>query len=412
MQPRTRGPGGTARAGKPSARPHSAQDVSISGNAGIPGRRAVLWGAAICLVVGGKARAIAPASLPPPPLATVRARLERLLGERIDQARLTRADGYVYAIDVGLLALATALAGDRDRYERLVTRARRELIIDHPPGLDGTAVAWRRRARGGPPDASGTTEALQLAQALLVGGDRFALPQDARLARALLAGYLEHAAVDSGVWIIRNYFNFETRTFATNSFLIDYGPDLLLHVARRTGDADLREAAARSARLVRAAQRQNGLIDTLVQPEIKTLFPFAIFSPNDVIVLQQACLVAEQVVSAAPEVARATLSFVKKRAPLLYASYVGSTGQPYGQERADAGTLAAVMRLAVALDDRDVIEVIRPQLAAHAETLTEQHATFELHVAAQTLLGLESVERWERKEPRPLATAVESSGGR
>ncbi len=43
------------------------------------------------------------------------------------------------------------------------------------------------------------------------------------------------------------------------------------------------------------------------------------------------------------------------------------------------------------LRDREVIEKIRPELVAHALTLAEQSETFDIHVAAQTLLGLQTL---------------------
>ena len=224
----------------------------------------------------------APASVTPSQLSAARDALDRQVGRAIERGQLVRADGYAYAIDVGLLALAAALGRDRDRYERLATLAERAFVIERAAGHDAAVVVWRRRLNDQhqpPPDASGTTEALQLAHALLVGAEVFARGADAALALRLLDGYVKHAGVDHGIWIIRNYYNLRTRTYATNSYLIDYAPDLLLYASGKRGDHPLHDTAHRSARLIRQAQRANGLIDSLVQPEIKTLFPFAISRP-------------------------------------------------------------------------------------------------------------------------------------
>jgi hypothetical protein len=96
------------------------------------------------------------------------------------------------------------------------------------------------------------------------------------------------------------------------------------------------------------------------------------------------------------------LAFARPRLGDLRAAYLGSTGLAYGDERADAGTLSAVARLAVKLRDHEVADRIGPLLALHAMTLATQPHTFDLHVAAQTLLGLYTLERWQRQKP-PLA---------
>jgi hypothetical protein len=348
-------------------------------------------------------------TVPAPTIADARRVLEQRLNQVVDEDRLVRRDGYVYAIDVGLLALANALGRDRGRYVRLVDLARRDLVVDRAAGLDAAAVTWRRRPGGREaPDASGTTEALALAQALLVGAETFARPADAALALALLDGYGKHAAVDNGTWIVRNYYNFATRTFATNSYLIDYGPDLLLHAARtRPGLEGLRTTARRSVALIRAAQRPNGLIDTLVQPELKTLFSFVIFSPNDVIQIEHSALVAELAAGTAPDVARRLLDFIRPRLADLHAAYFGRSGEPQGPALATAGPLAAIARLAVKVGDRDLLARIRAPLAAHAYTIGTDAGVFDLHAAAQTLLSLRYLELCDGGKTIPLTVAAD-----
>ena len=118
---------------------------------------------------------------------------------------------------------------------------------------------------------------------------------------------------------------------------------------------------------------------------------------------------AEQVAVIAPDVARAALGFARHRLDDLRADYVGSTGAPYSPTRADAGTWSALARLAVKLRDREVIEKIRPELVAHALTLAEQSDTFDIHVAAQTLLGLQTLQQWDRGGTVPRAAEAARS---
>jgi hypothetical protein len=365
---------------------------------------ALLLGGGLALAgVERPAPAEAPAVADPArALAAIDDRLDGL----IDADDLLRRDGCLYAVDVGLLILGEALGGDRSRYQRLTDLARRELVVEKPAGLDLPAVVWRRRP-GQAPDASGTTEALALAEALLVGAARFARPADAALAGRLLQGYVAHAAVDNGTWIVRNYYNFGTRTFATNSFLVDYGPDLLVYAAARwPDDKRLRPTAERSVALVRAAQRPNGLIDAIVQPELKTLFSFVIHSPNDVVELEHTVLVAHAAAAVAPEVGRRVLDFVRPRLADLRTTYVGTSGVPHGPRKATAGTFAALARLAAKLGDRPLLASLRAPLAAHATTLARDDGAFDLHAAAETALGLHTLILAEQNRTLPLAIAA------
>ena len=104
-------------------------------------------------------------------------------------------------------------------------------------------VPWRYK-QGEAPDASGTTEALRVAKGLwLRAAHVFNSTADADLARIVLGGYGAHAIVDQGIWMVRNYFVFQTRAFASNSFLVDYDPDLIREIADTTHNADLSKLA-------------------------------------------------------------------------------------------------------------------------------------------------------------------------
>jgi hypothetical protein len=344
---------------------------------------------------------------PPPGPASARAAIEARLLPLIDRGALVRADGYLYAIDVGLLAKVTARTRDRTRYLHLIDLARRELVVERPAGLPAPAVAWRRQGGSStPPDASGTTEALVLAEALFMGADAFDRPGDAALALALLDGYVAHAAIDNGRWLVRNYYNFETRTFATNSYLVDHGPDLLRQAhARRPDRKVFATVAARSLALLREAQRPNGLIDAVLQPELRTLFSFDVFSPNDVIELEQTALVAAAAAHMAPDVGRRVLDFARARIADLHATYLGRSGAPEGKRLATAGTWAALACLAAALDDRAMLDQIRAPLAAHGFTLGTDARAFDVHAAAETLLGLGCLDAIPPgRAPAPIAT--------
>ncbi len=307
--------------------------------------------AAALLTAWFLARRVAPLDLDA--LRETRAALEARAGGWVSAGGPRRADGFVYAVDVAHLMEHAAWVGDADLYLRLHDLVARRLVLDDPddPFTRGF-VPWR--VGDAPPDASGTTEALRVARALWRGGERFDRPADRALASVILTGYARHAFVDQGIWHVRNYFNLGTRAFANDSYLVDYDADFVAEVAAATGDAALADVAARSVALVRASVSPSGLVHTLLQPDLRTVYPdveLSGFSPNDLIQLNNACIVAETVARSAPEVAAATLAFADARLPDVKRWYYGRTGEAASDREADLVVHACFARLALALGD-------------------------------------------------------------
>jgi hypothetical protein len=286
-------------------------------------------------------------------LTQVRSELLMELESLWNKSGMRRSDGYIYAVDVGHLLIHSALVGDRPLYEKVKGATLETLIVDRrdDPYTQGF-VGWRVRP-GRPLDASGTTEALRIARGLWNGSQRFELPNDRALALKILDGYRRHAYMDQGVWLVRNYFNFETRSFANDSFLVDYDPDLIREVAKATGDAELKELAERSYAAVLSALSPAGLFHTLIQPDLRTIMPDApitVFSPNDVIQVNNACTVAETVTEGDHDTAVRFLDFVAGEGRRLKRSYYGRTGDEVDTTRADSTAWSCLVRLAAHLN--------------------------------------------------------------
>ncbi|MCB9527913.1 MAG: hypothetical protein H6701_05855 [Myxococcales bacterium] len=300
---------------------------------------------------------------------------------------LRRADGCAYTVDLGHLLLHAARAGDRALYDAVAPGVR-ALVRDDPsdPYTRGF-VPWRRCVDR-PDDASGTTEALRVAKALWTGAARFALPDDRALALRVLDGYGRHAAVEYGVWMVRNYFAFETRAFANDSYLVDYDPDFVAAVARETGDPALAALADRSARLVEQATAPSGLIHTLVQPDVATLLPEApipVFSPNDVIQVNNACTVAEVSVATAPRAARGVYVFARRQGRDLRRAYLGRSGVAVDETRAEVTAWSCLARLAAALGEADRVT---PRAVRHWRWLANDPDA-DPYAVADALLALD-----------------------
>lgn len=326
-------------------------------------------------------------------LAGVRAQLETLVHERIAAEALARADGYVYTIDLSQLLIYAAQAGDAPLYDMLRDFAVTHLIVDQPsdPYTAGF-VGWRVRP-GEPLDASGTTEALRVAEGLWRGADRFDRPDDRALARRILHGYARHEAEEQGIWLIRNYFNFGTRAFATNTYLIDYHPDF---VALAAGDdAALQQVAQQSYELVRGGVSPAGLLYDLIQPEIKTLIPdldIVAFSPNDIIQLSNSCAVAETVVRGDRATAERTLDFALARVDDLRKYYLGRTGEPASDQHAGNPEWTCLLRLAATLNRVDAVNRLTEPALAEWERMLQSPDALSLYEIGQTLLTLQSLQ--------------------
>lgn len=311
-------------------------------------------------------------------IATLRDQVRALVRGWVDAGRLVRPDGFVYAVDVAQLMACMVGASDDEGYLRLRDQAVTHFVVDDPSDpLTRGFVLWRHQpgALGAKPDASGTTEALRTARALWLGAERFNRPADRELALVILAGYARHAAVDQGVWMIRNYFGFGSRSFATNSFLVDYDPDFVADVARYTGDANHRQLAEQSQALVRGASTPAGLLYDLVQPELKTMYPLlesvVVFSPNDVVQLSNAATVANTVARGAPDTARKVLTFAidqlgtagaKDGALRMY--HYGRTGEAVNDHAPGINDWSGLVRLAANLGDRPAAGALLPKAVA------------------------------------------------
>ncbi|HEX7010133.1 MAG TPA: hypothetical protein VF184_09130 [Phycisphaeraceae bacterium] len=318
-----------------------------------------------------------------------------------DPSTLARPDGYLYAIDLSQLALYATQHRDAALYEALQQLLVEHFLLDDPddPFTRGF-IAWRWRP-GAPLEASGTTEMLRTAEALWHASDAFHRPQDRQLAQTILQGYARHQAVDQGVWLIRNYFNLDTRAFATNSYLIDYDPDFLMQAAQATGDAQLLHAAQQSARMVQRARTPAGLLHQIIQPELLTLMPVpgSVFSANNVESLANAAAVAQRSAHSCPQTARSVLQFALARLPHLHAFYDAATGEPADQALAGIQTLAPLVCLAIKLDDAQALAQLRPAFLQEAQALaaSPEPAGKRLYLISEALLALEALHRWEKE---------------
>ncbi|MEO1236157.1 MAG: hypothetical protein AAFX76_05145 [Planctomycetota bacterium] len=333
---------------------------------------------------------------------------------------LARDDGYVYAVDVTQLATYAARAGDRELFDPL-----RRLILDHllvarthgDPAHG--VIAWRYHpdpsegtaAR----DASGTTEALRAAEALWAGVQAFGLDEDRDTIALVLDAYARHAAYDNGVWMIRNYFNLhpDVYDYATNSFLVDYDPDLLTAVieAGLNGREDWAEVVEKSAALIRAARTPAGLLHQMIRPEVGTIMPHlaadGLYSLDGIEQLSNVLTVAERCTTTNPDVSRGVLVFARDRMPQLRLYYDARTGDRYrppGGEDTWAGveTWGPLLRLAVKLGDERTEREATRRVMHLASGFPDYNGDDRMYLLGEALLALEyAIDAQSQRNPAP-----------
>lgn len=377
----------------------------------LPTRRRLLELAAVTGLGAFSLSRLRPSPAPRPPaslqsLAPELREMEASLAGRalgwLTAGQLVREDGWLYAIDVGLLAIYFAQAGDAGRFQTVRDFAVENLVVNTPddPQLH-RLVQWRIKPGSAERDATGTTETLRLAKALWIGAERYDRPGDADLAVQILHGYGRHEAVDQGVWLIRNYFSLNTRGYASNSFLVDYDPDFVRLVADARGDAYLRRIADNSYGVVRQAVTPCGLIYDLVQPELETLVPeldLAFFSPNDVCGLANCATVALTVTRGLAGIAGGVLDFAATRLTGLRKYYYGRTGEPVNDKAAASYEYATLVRLAAQLGATGTLATLAEKALLHWR-LTARYATPQsAYTVSEILLA--------------IRTALESVGGK
>jgi hypothetical protein len=293
-------------------------------------------------------------------------------------------------------------------------------------------VLWRTQP-GAKPDASGTTEALRIAKGLWIGAKVFGRPEDRVLATTIIDGYGRHQNIDQGLWLIRNYFHFYSRAFASNSFIIDYDPDFLRDAAESCRDnnsdggkfyRDFTALADHSYEVLRASVAPCGLIYDLLQPELKTMYyglDVAYFSPNDIIQLNNTCATAATVARGDPGVADEVMTFIAdrmgaQRSPAtraarstpatkpspapndgparLFAHYYGRTGESVNTQGIGATEYCAIVRLAALRPDDTALYVMGRciELAMPYWEYNVSHAdSLDAWTASEMLLGLQTV---------------------
>ncbi|MCB9544240.1 MAG: hypothetical protein H6703_17565, partial [Myxococcales bacterium] len=117
--------------------------------------------------------------------------------------------------------------------------------------------------------------------------------------------------------------------------------------------------------------------------------PIPVFSPNDVIQVNNACTVAELSVHTAPAAARGVLTFARAQGRDLRRAYLGRSGIAVDQTRAEVTAWSCLARLATALggDDRVVTRAARHWRWLADDPRADPYAVADALLAIDAVLG-------------------------
>lgn len=339
--------------------------------------------------------------------ANLRRDLESAVRLRSESGIPVRHSGEAYAVDAALFLLYAVESGNRTLFDALLPPFKKAFFVPFGTGArKSITVGWKRRGQE-PPDASGTTETMLSAKALWLAGVLWKNESLREESLSLIRGYLAHESGKEKSWQIRNYYNYGTRAFATNSYALGYFPDFLFEVARSGLLPEASEAAARSLRFLRNASLPNGLFSSSFDPELRTLFPEAEFSfhfsPDFRIKPGDSAFIALEMAESDPSIPRRTLALLEVFWPSIpdvaYGFLSLELSMIERRPQISTGHLAAVYRLALRFDQafaREIWPVLNERAAVLLSRIEGDAWTWD---AVNVLLALAEEERSGEKPP-------------
>ena len=345
-----------------------------------------------------------------PSILRLRSSLSKEVKDKVTSGQITRDDGFCYTGDIVGISQFAAMRGDLQLYKRLRDLMVNAAIIDDPEeDYTNGFVSWRFKPVAGGVDkssiqASSAGEALSLAKALMLGSESFKqYKADYDRAVEVLRGYANHQteekAFGKSIWLIRRYYNLQTKNWANTSYLIDYDPDFFLTVSKVIEDKRFEIISHRSAALINSAVSPTGLLKPLVMPELASLVGTlsGVFAPDNIEALSNSAQGAERSVETNKELARNILNFAVKRVDNLHLYYNVRTGERTIISPAGVETIAPLYRLAVKLKDKRAEEKLLPLLLDSSGGLSQFPYEDRLKYAGEALLALEYAVRYHSK---------------
>lgn len=276
-------------------------------------------------VLLGGCTSSAPDTTPPPEkLEDLISSYESRLVNDLREGLPFRDDGFAYAVDLGNTMTTAVALDNRELFDRAYGLIREHFLrTDAEDPRARYTILWRYKPNT-VPDASGSKETGVLADALWEAYERWGDREHREVATKVLDAYLEH-----GYWeterrfVVKNYYNYGTRTLSENTWVLNQMPHTIRKIACGTRDTSLFRHARGMARFAEAAYLKKGFSREMYDVGIETVFGGSdgYYSPNGLIKLQSSLEIARALLPFNATPAREMVEFLGEKYPDVYSSY-------------------------------------------------------------------------------------------
>jgi len=194
----------------------------------------------------------------------------------------SRPNGFCYAIDLAEIMQTGAEIGDSSMFRSAYEILKKHYII-RDSWID-SSILWRYKPEV-EPDASGTAETIHCAHAIFLAYKKWKKEEYKRVSYSLAKAYLKHGyMIDSNRFIVKNYFNYQTRTLSENTYLINQRPDYLYEIGLENNDSEMLNKAKLMYNAIIGGYVGNGFFYSIYDVGVLTVDPASsgYFSPNSV----------------------------------------------------------------------------------------------------------------------------------
>ncbi len=262
--------------------------------------------------------------------------------QRLNSGLPFRKDGFCYAIDLAEIMQTGVEIGDSIMFNRAYEILKKYYII-RDSWID-SSILWRYKP-GVEPDASGTAETIHCAHSIYLAYKKWKKEEYKRVSYSLARAYLKHGyMINSDGFIVKNYFNYQTRTLSENTYLINQRPDFLYEIALENNDSEMLNKAKLMYNAIIGGYVGKGFFHSIYDVGILTINPVSngYFSPNSVFPLISSVDIATSILNFNQKPAREILKFFENNFGRWSDFYVYRDGDFIEQSKGNSTSLVVV----------------------------------------------------------------------
>jgi hypothetical protein len=194
--------------------------------------------------------------------------------QRVSNTLPYRFNGYAYAIDLGNILRFAAATNDRQLFDSAYAAVMKYYLMKETGDAKADYTLLWRTKPGQFRDASGSAETINAAEGFWRGYERWNDLDLKSLAQRMAIAYLGHGSwTDDGRFYVKNYYNYVTKTYSENTWLLNQMPHVLLRIGRGCKDTNMVNYAIGMAKFLRNGIVFPGISKEMYDPGIGTVIP-------------------------------------------------------------------------------------------------------------------------------------------